>query len=671
MSRCFAMLALTCVLASCSLAAQVTVTLASPTNGTSATSPVHVAASASSSRNVTGWRIYIDGAGVYHSGSGSSISANLNMSTGTHRVVVRAWASNGTYGSATASVTVAQPTSPSSVSVTITPTTGTVQAGSGQSLTLTANLSGSTTTGVTWSQSGIGTLSYSGNTAVYTPPTTGSGTASVIATSVADPTKSAAAGVTVTAASASTTVGVSVSPSSASVQAYGSQQFTASVAGTSNTAVTWLVNGVAGGGSGTGTISSSGLYTAPPCASTSSVTITAQSVYDGTAKASSTVALTNTTPSNFHFVTTSGSDSNDGSGCRPWATIQHAASVVNPGDNVIVEDGTYPETVLVNRSGTSTSQISFRAMHKWGAKIAPPQSTTAIIFDITANYVTLQDFEIIGTPNVAVAVKAHYGYTGDKILGNNVHSMGNGSTVASQYGAGCLSGAAIEPGGDNSYTNGNVIWDIGWHRDRMTGGQNGQGQCHMQHGIYITAGTNSFVQNNVIYGVYQGYSIHVNSTIANVMVTNNTLFNGGDSYHNDGGPIMFQCANNTGSTCDYNSFSNNIVSNWQRDPWGFGCFSETNGTGTFGTHNVWANNLTDNTCDMSQNQFVTGTLVNTIVASPQYVNYTGDWTGDYRLTSTSPAIDNATSSGAPSTDYNGYRRPYGGGYDIGAFEWHP
>src|SRR5271168_2270075 len=40
-------------------------------------------------------------------------------------------------------------------------------------------------------------------------------------------------------------------------------QFTATVTGASSSAVTWQVNGVAGGSSTTGTISTSGLYTAP------------------------------------------------------------------------------------------------------------------------------------------------------------------------------------------------------------------------------------------------------------------------------------------------------------------------------------------------------------------------------------------------------------------------
>jgi parallel beta-helix repeat protein len=58
-------------------------------------------------------------------------------------------------------------------------------------------------------------------------------------------------------------VTVMVSSSSASVLLGNTQQLTATVTGTSNTTVTWSVNGIPGGNSAAGTISSGGLYTAP------------------------------------------------------------------------------------------------------------------------------------------------------------------------------------------------------------------------------------------------------------------------------------------------------------------------------------------------------------------------------------------------------------------------
>jgi hypothetical protein len=56
---------------------------------------------------------------------------------------------------------------------------------------------------------------------------------------------------------------ISVSPAAATVSMFGTQPFSATVTGVSNTGVTWQVNGVSGGSQTTGFISSSGLFTAP------------------------------------------------------------------------------------------------------------------------------------------------------------------------------------------------------------------------------------------------------------------------------------------------------------------------------------------------------------------------------------------------------------------------
>jgi len=64
---------------------------------------------------------------------------------------------------------------------------------------------------------------------------------------------------------------VAISPASVNLAAGGSQQFDATVNGTSSTAVTWEVNGIAGGNAATGTISAAGLYTAPVVAGTAVV----------------------------------------------------------------------------------------------------------------------------------------------------------------------------------------------------------------------------------------------------------------------------------------------------------------------------------------------------------------------------------------------------------------
>ena len=71
------------------------------------------------------------------------------------------------------------------------------------------------------------------------------------------------------------------------------QQFTATVTNSTNTAVTWSVTG----GSGNGTISATGLYTAPvTLPSPAAVSVVATSQADATKSGSATVNLLTPTP---------------------------------------------------------------------------------------------------------------------------------------------------------------------------------------------------------------------------------------------------------------------------------------------------------------------------------------------------------------------------------------
>ena len=86
-------------------------------------------------------------------------------------------------------------------------------------------------------------------------------------------------------------VRVNISPTTASVVTGGTQTFTASVTGTSNRAVTWSVEE-----SGGGSISASGVYTAPMTAGT--YTVVATSEADDRRSASATVTVTAPPPEN-------------------------------------------------------------------------------------------------------------------------------------------------------------------------------------------------------------------------------------------------------------------------------------------------------------------------------------------------------------------------------------
>ena len=137
------------------------------------------------------------------------------------------------------------------VSISLSPASATVAAGATQQFT--AAVVGSDNTAVTWSvtEAAGGSVSASG---LYTAPAAAGGY-HVVATSVADATKSASAAVTVNAPAAPV-----LTPSSVSLLTGATQQFTVTVAGVIQTAI-WSVQEGNGG-----SISSTGLYTAPSAA---------------------------------------------------------------------------------------------------------------------------------------------------------------------------------------------------------------------------------------------------------------------------------------------------------------------------------------------------------------------------------------------------------------------
>lgn len=192
-------------------------------------------------------------------------------------------AKEGTY--TVVATSAADPGKKASVTVTVRPVAVTITPGSQNvpsagSIVLYASVAGTRgDSTVTWSVRGgdaNGTITPTG---VYTAPTL-AGTYTVIATSVADPTKTAISTLTVTP------VDVVIAPGAQSTYSTGSVSFSASVTGTAgNKAVTWSVEG----GDDHGTITNEGVYTAPGSGGT--FTVVATSVADATKKATAQVTV--------------------------------------------------------------------------------------------------------------------------------------------------------------------------------------------------------------------------------------------------------------------------------------------------------------------------------------------------------------------------------------------
>ncbi len=62
-----------------------------------------------------------------------------------------------------------------------------------------------------------------------------------------------------------------------------------------------------------------------------------------------------------YYVATNGSDSNSGSASFPWATFNHVMTRVQPGDTLIIKDGTYYQRLLILRSGSPGNPITIKA----------------------------------------------------------------------------------------------------------------------------------------------------------------------------------------------------------------------------------------------------------------------------------------------------------------------
>jgi hypothetical protein len=327
--------------------------------------------------------LYVDNLAVYKVSTNQLSSTPILLTGGNHNITVNAWDSSGAVFKSTVIITVSGTGTPP-VSVAVTPTAATLAPAASEQFS--ATVLNASNTSVTWSVDGVA----NGNTAVgtitsaglYTAPAT-NGIHSIVATSVADTTKSDTAIVTVTSGgggggacstgsvipseticspssgatvtspvqvsavgnsstpitkslvyidsvlqyqttssainvslpvasgnhnltvqfyngawvkqsenftvSSGAPITVAISPTSAAVAAAATQQFTASVTGSSNTAVNWSVDGVSGGNSTVGTISATGLYSAPSTAGTHTVTATSQASSAASASAQVTV----------------------------------------------------------------------------------------------------------------------------------------------------------------------------------------------------------------------------------------------------------------------------------------------------------------------------------------------------------------------------------------------
>ena len=400
-------------------------------------------------------------------------------------------------------------------------------------------------------------------------------------------------------------VSVNISPSLATMATLATQSFTATVSGSSNTAVTWQVNGVAGGNSAAGLVSTTVLGTAneaiflAPSAvpSPASVSVTAISQADSTKSATATVTIQLPSRSGVtYYVSTSGNDNNAGTLAAPWRTIQKAANTVQAGDTVQVRAGTYNEVVTLKTSGNSTQgYITFAnypgeapIVDGTGLAVGASGQTGLFSLEGTFNYIVIKGFEIRNYSSssrgkVPVGIDFEGAGSNIEILNNHIHNIVQ--TLSSCNAANALAVALYgtqAPASINNVT----LW--GNEIDHNTTGCSenvsfdGNVQYFVQANNLVHDGDNIGLDNIGFEGVSTNSAYDqardgwvFQNTIYNISSTTNPVYHnqvGADAYYCDGctriivernlihdSDLSEMASEHSGHTSSYVMFRNNII----------------------------------------------------------------------------------------------------------------
>jgi len=341
-----------------------------------------------------------------------------------------------------------------------------------------------------------------------------------------------------------------------------------------------------------------------------------------------------------YYVSPNGSDRNAGSVKRPWATIEYAATWLLPGDTVHVLPGVYRGRIATPASGVADARITYISDQKWGARIIGDVIDRSA-WDNRGDYVDIIGFDVSGIGRTGLYNDGSH----VRFIANHVHDIdGPTSALCDNGGAGLFHGNYS--GSDND-TIGNRVHDIGWTNASRCATSGSQ-----VHGIYH-ANRGGHILNNLVYH-NRAYGIHLWHAASDVVISGNTVFNNGSS-----GLVVGAGDKPKGNRADSCLVSNNILAYNSR----YGIVE----SGNTGTHNRYLNNLTYEN-KLGPLQLQNGNVAaDTINADPEFVNYTGDSGGDYRLKPASPALRAGSREGAPAEDIEDRSRS-GSGIDIGAYQ---
>nr|WP_281720213.1 right-handed parallel beta-helix repeat-containing protein [Nitrosomonas nitrosa] len=357
-----------------------------------------------------------------------------------------------------------------------------------------------------------------------------------------------------------------------------------------------------------------------------------------------------------YYVATTGNDSNSGTSTSPWRHPQRCAkSPIKAGDTCIVRSGTYtapsskPNVVVyitsTSAAGTSSQPITIKSEKQNGAVIVVPSTSSSLNagFYLTRPYYIIQGFDITGGANNGssvgfVGVSIQSSATGASVRSNIIHHIGRSVCSNSGYGFAGIYLAATS----SVVVEENRIYSIGRRRNGESGCSTNKFQH--DHGVYLRGGTNVTVRRNVFYDTSRGYPIHAyGGTVSNLNVYHNTL-SGRSPTGKPTGQIMLS------STIKTAAIKNNISSDAQGGMVHAWSLSGSN----ISVHSNLSDTLVKSSSSVSWATFSN----NRERTNPGFINKSSN---DFRLTSSSAAINRGTTSGVPVVP--------DGAPDISAYEY--
>lgn len=409
-------------------------------------------------------------------------------------------------------------------------------------------------------------------------------------------------------------------------------------------------------------------------------------------------------------------DANPGTASLPWKTIQHAADLLNPGDRAIVHAGTYSEQVTVTRSGMPGREIVIEAAA--GESVTIDGSSllldewTGLLQVLDTSWVTVRGFDVVSSgpwgTNTGIQVERsshvvvernHTALTSSS--GIQVWECADVLVADNEVEQGMTAGAAsrnehLTIGRTTRFeVRGNQVHDGGAVRGEGIVPKDGSSYGRIRHnvvhhvqgvGIYVDAWTEHThhieIDANRVHDV-DGEGITLASEqgglLEAIRVTNNA------SWHNRWlGIAVSSCCIASHPMSDLRIENNSVGGNgWSG--WGGG-ISQGNdqASGLVLRNNAVAGNLSFEIAFEGIDPADAAIDHNLIdgwdgypgelcgdscrIGDPLWIDPAG---GDFRISATSPAIDQGSSGGAPSDDLEGTTRPTGNGVDIGADEWAP